>query len=116
MIPKHLHYLKLNQSSLTKCTVTPPHLNRQHSYGLRQQDGGRNASSALATVASRTASPGRKSPTTTSPFPSPTDRVMMMPTAERRTSWEECKAKRDGYISFPDFDQLRESQQEKALT
>lgn len=101
---------KLNQSSLTKCTVTPPHLNRQHSYGLRQ-DSGRNATSALATVASRTASPGRKSPTT-SPFPSPSDR---MP-SERRTSWEECKVKRDGYISFPDFDQLRESQQEKPTT
>ena len=27
---------------------------------------------------------------------------------ERRTSWEECTRKREGYISFPDFDQLRE--------
>jgi hypothetical protein len=25
---------------------------------------------------------------------------------ERRRSWEDCVHQRDGYISFPDFDQI----------
>lgn len=102
---------KFTSSSLTKPSVTPPHLNRQHSYSTKQ-DGGRSqrsdASTVLASVASRTASPGRKSPTTT-PLPSPSDD----PNGSRRTSWEDCKLKRDGYISFPDFDQLSRQQDMK---
>lgn len=37
------------------------------------------------------------------PLPSPTGSAH----SERRTSWEDCRQQRDGYISFPDFDQLR---------
>ncbi|KXT16150.1 hypothetical protein AC579_5082 [Pseudocercospora musae] len=91
--------VKFSQSSLAKSSITPPHLNRQSSYSTRK-DSGRasvDATSALANVASRTASPGRKS-SSSSPLGSPT---------ERRTSWEDCKATREGYISFPDFDSVQ---------
>jgi hypothetical protein len=29
-----------------------------------------------------------------------------MSAMERRRSWEDCVHQRDGYISFPDFDQI----------
>ncbi|EME43203.1 hypothetical protein DOTSEDRAFT_45179 [Dothistroma septosporum NZE10] len=103
--------VKFSQSSLTKGSITAPHLNRTHSYSTRQ-DGGRSqpgdATTVLANVASRGASPGRKS-SSTSRQPSPTDH----PSNGRRTSWEDCKLMRNGYISFPDFDQLRAAHQDK---
>ncbi|CZT21610.1 uncharacterized protein RCC_07474 [Ramularia collo-cygni] len=88
----------------SKSTVTAT-LNRSHSYST-QQDGSRslsgNASSTLADVVSRSASPGWKSPQV-SPLPSPSEHSH----PGRRTSWEDCMLKRAGYTSFPDFDQLR---------
>lgn len=101
----------LKRSPLTAATITQPQLNRQHSYNTspeptmrsKSTDGHSNATAVLANVASRAASPRRKSPHP-SPVPSPG--------MERRTSWEECEKKREGYVSFPDFDQLRAEREE----
>ena len=75
----------------SKCPVTPPSIDRQHSYSTRPTDISRasDASAVLASVASRATSPPRKDG------------------SEPRTSWEACTEQRAGYISFPDFDLLR---------
>lgn len=100
----------LKRSPLTAATITQPQLNRSHSYtsspDQHQTTKTANATAVLSNVASRTASPRRKSPSV-SPLPSPSEQ----PSMERRTSWEDCVRKRDGYISFPDFDQLREERE-----
>lgn len=86
----------LKKSPLTPSTITQPSINRQHSYNAAQPSP-TNAKNILSQVASRTASPRRSN----SP---PTE----VPEMQRRRSWEDCVHQRDGYISFPDFDQLRE--------
>ncbi|KAF2207161.1 hypothetical protein BST61_g6294 [Cercospora zeina] len=96
--------VKISQSALKKSSA-PPHLSRQESYSVKRDPMGSlpvNASLVLASVASRATSPGRKS-ASSSPLPSPGSET------GRRTSWEDCKAKRDGYVSFPDFDDLQAS-------
>lgn len=101
----------LKRSPLTAATITQPQIVRQHSYTSSPEHSQKpkcgNATAVLATVASRTASPRRKSPPS-SPLPSPAEQ----PSMQRRTSWEDCIRKRDGYISFPDFDQLKEEREQ----
>ncbi|KAK3069306.1 hypothetical protein LTR53_012462 [Teratosphaeriaceae sp. CCFEE 6253] len=92
----------LKRSPLTQATVTPPSLNRQHSHNA-QSGAPANASSLLASLRTRTGSPGRTASPKSSQPSTPSD----SPQAEHRTSWEDCKCQRDGYISFPDFDQLK---------
>ncbi|KAM0719372.1 hypothetical protein Q7P37_005277 [Cladosporium fusiforme] len=106
----------MKKSPLTPSTIPPPSINRQHSYttntdnnansplGQRSTD----ARNILSRVASRAASPGYNNHSGGSPNNSP----MNTPTPEspsatfeRRRSWEDCVHQRDGYISFPDFDQ-----------
>ncbi|EMF11838.1 uncharacterized protein SEPMUDRAFT_126249 [Sphaerulina musiva SO2202] len=98
--------VKISQSALKKSSA-PPHLSRQDSYSAQRDQTASsrqvNATLVLASVASRASSPGRKSPT--SPLPSPG-----VNGGGRRTSWEDCKVKRDGYVSFPDFDDPQASQ------
>jgi len=96
----------MKKSPLTPSTITPPSINRQHSYTAAQplKLSPTDAKNILSQVASRAASPRRTSPTS-SPLQSPTE----VPHMERRRSWEDCVHQRDGYISFPDFDQLKES-------
>ncbi|SMY27309.1 unnamed protein product [Zymoseptoria tritici ST99CH_1A5] len=85
---------KLKQPSLTKPSLTPPHLARQHSYSTRQDNiHHSDATSVLSNISSRRSTPPR----------SPDER----PQSDRRESWEDCKLKREGYVSFPDFDRLR---------
>lgn len=94
--------VKISQSALKKSSA-PPKLSRQDSYSVQRDQTASsrpvNASLVLASVASRATSPGRKSPTDSLPSPG----------SGRRTSWEDCKVKRDGYVSFPDFDDLQAS-------
>ncbi|GAB7362375.1 hypothetical protein MBLNU230_g2700t1 [Neophaeotheca triangularis] len=94
------------RSPLTPSTITPPSLDRQHSYNSRKSPNNKpspiDATSALAKVASRPNSP-RQTPAST-PLASPSSEL---PAHHRRSSWDSCSHKRDGYISFPDFDQLR---------
>lgn len=91
------------RSPLTAATITPPHLNRQPSANAIPETGKSrtDATTVLANVASKTSS-RRKSE-------SPSGSL-----DERRPSWEECTQKRDGYVSFPDFDQLRAQQEQPA--
>jgi hypothetical protein len=98
--------IKFSLSAYAKCNVTPPSINRQHSYYTRQDTARDDATATLARVALRTASPRRSD----SPLPSPTESV----SSERRTSWEDCRSQRDGYISFPDFDLIRAQHETKA--
>nr|OQO17512.1 hypothetical protein B0A51_17166 [Rachicladosporium sp. CCFEE 5018] len=104
----------LKQPVLTPPKLTPPSINRQHSYNVSSSTSPvrswsstcTNARSFLSQVASRTASPRR----TTSNYvgssteSSPTE----APPMERRRSWEDCVHQRDGYVSFPDYDTLKE--------
>src|ERR1700761_7010020 len=94
----------LKRSAL-KPAPLPPCVNRQNH--APRPDGTRSsptdAATVLANVASRAASPRRHS-SSNSPLNTPSE----SPQRERRTSWEECMQKREGYISFPDFDALRE--------
>jgi len=38
------------------------------------------------------------------------------PTQDRRTSWEDCVHQREGYISFPDFDDQLRAQREQFVS
>ena len=109
----------MKKSPLTPSTITPPSINRQHSYNSTSTAATRpslspfslrsastDARNILSQVAHRAAS-HRRSNTTPSGSPlntpapeSPTS------TMERRRSWEDCVHQRDGYISFPDFDEI----------
>lgn len=95
----------MKKSPITPPTILPPSINRQHSYtsdrpsphGARPDTNG-SAKNILSQVASRTASPRRS-------CAAPPPEAAM----ERRRSWEDCVHQRDGYISFPDFDEVSES-------
>ena len=111
----------LKRSPITAATITPPSLNRQHSYNSQANSNTNNtstkrrqtdATTVLANVASRAASPRRKSDGNHSPLPSPLE-TPNTAGSDRRISWEECMKKREGYISFPDFDQLRAERREQ---
>lgn len=100
------------RSPLTKSKLTPPSLDRQHSYNEKkvlQQGLSGYAATVLASLRSRSMSPGRLATMSTAGNSMTTAATTPMeaPQIERRTSWEECMVQRDGYISFPDFDQLR---------
>jgi len=97
---------------LTESKLTPPSLDRQHSYNEKkahQQVSSGYAATVLANLRSRSMSPGRlfTLSTTSNSITTSATTPMEAPLVERRTSWEECMVQRDGYISFPDFDQLR---------
>lgn len=105
------------RSPLTPSTLTPPSLNRQHSYNTtanRRAVYSAKATAVLATLRSRSLSPGRPPTRSESPKMSPPASPLDKPGAERRTSWEECMHQRDGYISFPDFDLLRAQEEQYA--
>lgn len=88
------------RSPLTQATITPPSIDRQHSYNARATFL-TTATAVLANLRSRSASPSStKSSPATTPLETPAG-------TDRRTSWEDCTRQRDGYISFPDFDHLR---------
>jgi len=106
----------MKKSPLTPSTITPPSINRQHSYNsnsgrpslspFSHRSASTDARNILSQVASRAASPRRSN---TSPSGSPLNTpTPESPTSamERRRSWEDCVHQRDGYISFPDFDQI----------
>jgi hypothetical protein len=106
----------MKKSPLTPSTITPPSINRQHSYNSNSgrpslspyghRSASTDARNILSQVASRAASPRRSN---TSPSGSPLNTpAPESPTSvmERRRSWEDCVHQRDGYISFPDFDQI----------
>ncbi|KAI7271953.1 hypothetical protein KC345_g7172 [Hortaea werneckii] len=112
----------MKRSPLTPSTITPPSLNRQNSYTARP-DGSHTsyASMALANLRSRSMSPAR-SGTTASSHPRmtgtglstpPLESGSSSPTQDRRTSWEDCVHQREGYISFPDFDDQLRAQREQ---
>ncbi|KAI6858154.1 hypothetical protein KC343_g4715 [Hortaea werneckii] len=112
----------MKRSPLTPSTITPPSLNRQNSYTARP-DGSHTsyASMALANLRSRSMSPAR-SGTTASSHPRipgtglstpPLESSSSSPTQDRRTSWEDCVHQREGYISFPDFDDQLRAQREQ---
>ncbi|KAK1813126.1 hypothetical protein LTR12_012511 [Friedmanniomyces endolithicus] len=90
------------RSPLTQATITLPALNRQHSHNA-QTCATANAAAVLTRLRpkqdSRSSSP-KSSSVSSSPSGSPSQ-------AERRTSWEDCRCtKREGYVSFPDFDRV----------
>jgi len=98
------------RSPLTPSTITPPSLDRQHSYNVKtdpSQTSTGNATAVLTNLRTRSVSPAREgySPTVKSKT-SPVSTPLESPQTERRTSWEDCMHQRDGYISFPDFDLL----------
>lgn len=109
-----------NLQVLTPSRVTPPSLNRHQSYcsGQSFSEGApMNATMYLARLRSRSTSPApgagvprtapTSSPQSSPPFEPP-------PTAHRsRWGWDDCRRERDPsrYISFPDFDELRDQQQ-----
>ncbi|TKA58728.1 hypothetical protein B0A55_12213 [Friedmanniomyces simplex] len=90
----------LKRLPLTQATVTPPALNRQNSHNA-QARATANATAVLTSLRTKTGS--RSSSPKASPVSSPSNSPQM----DRRTSWEDCRCQRDGYISFPDFDQLK---------
>jgi hypothetical protein len=108
----------MKKSPLTPSTIAPASLNRQNSYTsnsnstrpslspFAHRSSSTDARNILSQVASRAASPRRSQ---TSPSGSPLNTpTPESPTSamERRRSWEDCVHQRDGYISFPDFDQV----------
>jgi hypothetical protein len=110
----------MKKSPLTPSTIAPASLNRQNSYTsnsnsnstrpslspFAHRSSSTDARNILSQVASRAASPRRSQ---TSPSGSPLNTpTPESPTSamERRRSWEDCVHQRDGYISFPDFDQI----------
>jgi hypothetical protein len=108
----------MKKSPLTPSTIAPASLNRQNSYTsnsnstrpslspFAHRSSSTDARNILSQVASRAASPRRSQ---TSPSGSPLNTpIPESPTSamERRRSWEDCVHQRDGYISFPDFDQI----------
>jgi len=106
----------LRRSPLTPSTITPPSLNRQHSYKTTRQAGQEtsgNATAVLTYLRTRSVSPDRRSPTKGS-AKSPVTTPLESPSMQRQTSWEDCVHQRNGYISFPDFDQLREQREQYA--
>jgi hypothetical protein len=120
----------MKKSPLTPSTIPPPSINRQHSYTSHSVNSSNRTSTPLSPrpastdprnilsqVASRAASPRRtNSSPSGSPYnynsgsppgpESPTLLSSSSSTMERRRSWEDCVHQRDGYISFPDFDQV----------
>ncbi|KAF2721299.1 hypothetical protein K431DRAFT_303517 [Polychaeton citri CBS 116435] len=101
-------YNKSKRSPLTPPTITPPYINRQHSYNSRGQNmstSPTDATSILAKVASRPHSPRRPSPMGSMASSVSSSSEQRPHSTERRRSWEDCKHQHDGgYISFPDFD------------
>ncbi|KAF2765946.1 hypothetical protein EJ03DRAFT_193929 [Teratosphaeria nubilosa] len=85
------------RAPITPSTVTPPSLDRRHSYTTNTERSTSNATAILTDLRYRSMSPGC----------SPCSTPLGSPLTERRTSWEETRNQRDGYISFPDFDSLR---------
>lgn len=109
----------MKKSPLTPSTIPPPSINRQHSYNTNADNNATSsplgqrstdARNILSRVASRAASPGysNSSPNSanSSPMNTPTPESPSASTFDRRRSWEDCVHQRDGYISFPDFDQM----------
>jgi len=117
----------MKKSPLTPSTIPPPSINRQHSYTSHSTNSNQTSTplsprpastdprNILSQVASRAASPRR---TNSSPSGSPysynssppvPESPSLLSTMERRRSWEDCVHQRDGYISFPDFDQVHAS-------
>lgn len=105
------------RSPLTAATIPPPSLNRQTSHNaqadLTRVSSSTDATTVLANVVSRKTSPQRcssksaQSSANSSPAPE-----------SRRVSWEECMQKAeavDGYVSFPDFDQLKAEQRNRGM-
>ncbi|KAH9822717.1 hypothetical protein Tdes44962_MAKER04686 [Teratosphaeria destructans] len=82
---------------ITPSTVTPPSLDRCHSYTTKTEKSTSKATAVLADLRYKSTSPGS----------SPCNTPLASPLTERRTSWEETINQRDGYISFPDFDSLK---------
>ncbi|KAI7090358.1 hypothetical protein KC356_g1614 [Hortaea werneckii] len=114
----------MKRSPLTPSTITPPSLNRQNSYTARP-DGSHTsyASMALANLRSRSMSPARsgvtssRNPRTTGTGGLSTPPLEnSSPTQDRRTSWEDCVHQREGYISFPDFDDQLRAQREQFVS
>lgn len=107
---------KMKKSPLTPSTIPPPSINRQHSYNTNADNNANSsplgqrstdARNILSRVASRAASPGySNSSPNSSPMNTPTPESPSASTFDRRRSWEDCVHQRDGYISFPDFDQM----------
>jgi len=108
----------MKKSPLTPSTITPPSINRQHSYNstatatrpslspFSLRSASTDARNILSQVASRAASPRRSNTTPSgSPLNTPAPESPTS-TMERRRSWEDCVHQRDGYISFPDFDEI----------
>jgi len=108
----------MKKSPLTPSTITPPSINRQHSYNSTStstrpslspfslRSTSTDARNILSQVASRAASPRRSNTTPSgSPLNTPAPESPTS-TMERRRSWEDCVHQRDGYISFPDFDEI----------
>ena len=108
----------MKKSPLTPSTITPPSINRQHSYNststatrpslspVSLRAASTDARNILSQVASRAASPRRSNTTPSgSPLNTPAPESPTS-TMERRRSWEDCVHQRDGYISFPDFDEI----------
>ena len=121
----------MKKSPLTPSTIPPPSINRQHSYTshstsnrtsstpMSPRPASTDPRNILSQVASRAASPRRtNSSPSGSPYgynssspPGPESPTLLSSstTMERRRSWEDCVHQRDGYISFPDFDQVHAS-------
>ncbi|KAM0705047.1 hypothetical protein Q7P35_007834 [Cladosporium inversicolor] len=108
----------MKKSPLTPSTITPPSINRQHSYNSTSsstrpslspfslRSASIDARNILSQVASRAASPRRSNTTPSgSPLNTPAPESPTS-TMQRRRSWEDCVHQRDGYISFPDFDEI----------
>ncbi|KAK5706670.1 hypothetical protein LTR97_001660 [Elasticomyces elasticus] len=98
----------LKRLPLTQATVTPPALNRQHSHNAPTCN---TASATAVLTILRTKNGSRSSSPRSSPVSSPSD----SPQTHRRTSWEDCRCQREGYISFPDFDELNAKAQANLL-
>lgn len=115
----HTTTATMKKSPLTPSTITPPSINRQHSYNSTStattrpslspfslRSASTDARNILSQVASRAASPRRSTATPSgSPLNTPAPESPTS-TMERRRSWEDCVHQRDGYISFPDFDEI----------
>ncbi|KAK5108281.1 hypothetical protein LTR62_008596 [Meristemomyces frigidus] len=103
------HAPNLKRLPLTQATVTPPSLNRQHSYNSRTSSASSNASAALSSIRTRSLSP-QGTASSSSPLSrttsSPVSLTSGSPGMERRTSWEDCTRQRGGYVSFPDLDEV----------
>ncbi|KAF2720411.1 hypothetical protein K431DRAFT_295257 [Polychaeton citri CBS 116435] len=121
---------KTKRSPITPSTITPPSVDRHHSYTAKPSpslsvssvspstrltplstSSSTKAKTILAKVASRPSSPGRTCPTASMHSPPEARRDWEREgeserpqCGERRRSWEDCKRQADGrYVSFPDF-------------